>query len=1378
MDRGSQHQQQLHGVEPSANGVEPSLENTVQHVEEGVTIATSSLIDNYSTPESNISSSNLIINNNNQEDEEPPHHIQTTATATTAHHTSNNTSNSATTTSSNNNHMMMNQQLKQNSASTTSPKSSQSSSTTLEIELEEYDGAHNHHHPTIASGNVHTTSNRHTSTSSSSSSSSSTNNSHHDQQQPPLDILKQLQLENEELKKIIQQHLPHHHQQQQQQLKKHDHGVHSSSINSNNVTTNTQPTMNDSRDISLKRESALVTSQLTYRSQMNDHHSNLPHQIISSTSNNNNIPNSNNNSNNNTNNGKSKIIYSKLSHLKSKIRNFKFPTFIEIKKFIMSLLFLYMTYFSHNFREIRKRKLAYLLGVGSCVLVVIVVCIALSVLQQVPIIFLRLAENTQFESDIVLTPNTNSPSTLLFNISQVESNLLKAIGKNDYEKEYSYFSPRIQWSGNVFTTKSCQFNNQFNDLHFNISTIEEYSKISWFYNISSLGCTSNCIPKYCSSFYKTSIYILDLEGEKRMEFGRSFDKDVKLNENEIYISQVLADNLDLKINDFILLQVNVSSIFTIIKNYNNFNDLIDKNEYLTYAPFKIKDILSTNYRKMEYSVNNYIFIDYNNFLKSITKYLNLNYNFEIKKQIEQLNLREYSPILYFNLSPTRIQKYNLQQFSQVKEMIVKFGSSISYFIGFNQISQNYPILVYLNDLRFVSMFLGLIINIIITILTILSTILIYSLLMINVENRTFEIGVLRMIGMHRKGVVQLIIQQAFLYSIPGLVIGLFLGGMIYIGISYLLSYFFETNEISRLLDYTSVIVSICLGILIPLLASLLPIKAALGQNLHDSLDTERSKTKSVEYSIERNSETSISTSLVVIPGLIVISGFCVYYFFPLSLLTLNLNFLLTMFFAVLLGMLLGLVVLALNLENMIETFFTTILLFWESVAIRQLILKNLIAHRLRNRKTTIMYAMSLGFVIFVAIAFNLQLANFKYQILQDFGTRIIIKDNYSFDLKDYSQQIESFIESYRPNIVNDFTYMTYPIHYYTPYNKDQKIYPPGQFNYGTLTIRAVPPNFISVTDPYFLMFHTRPSSAIFMTANGENVYSPQTISELLYTQKGSENIILGGTFKDLLSISNKENDTVLIEFVTPTPKYPIYSYRLMRPMCFLTNAPFFTFSSFPSTTAQHAIISFPSYFRIANGTFKSMSEIPIERLFIDINKNAQESQVSKFKKELNSYLRYLSLSIKDANDDLGTINVALQATNFLLYFVTILSMIMCFFSLVSSLYTNIQEQTKEIAILRAIGCKKFFIQRLYVYEALVLVLSASLIGIVIGFVLGFTMSLQSNLFTELPVSVYVPWELILIVIAVAFISAFLSAFFPVTSLLRNNIVTLLKRMVT
>jgi hypothetical protein len=98
-------------------------------------------------------------------------------------------------------------------------------------------------------------------------------------------------------------------------------------------------------------------------------------------------------------------------------------------------------------------------------------------------------------------------------------------------------------------------------------------------------------------------------------------------------------------------------------------------------------------------------------------------------------------------------------------------------------------------------------------------------------------------------------------------------------------------------------------------------------------------------------------------------------------------------------MLLGLVILSLNLQHPLELILVGIFFFWERAAISSIVLKNLVAHRERNRykniklpimifvtsKTTIMYALSLGFIIFISVAYSMTIDSFNFQIQQSNG---------------------------------------------------------------------------------------------------------------------------------------------------------------------------------------------------------------------------------------------------------------------------------------------------------------------------------------------------------------------------------------------------------
>jgi len=72
--------------------------------------------------------------------------------------------------------------------------------------------------------------------------------------------------------------------------------------------------------------------------------------------------------------------------------------------------------------------------------------------------------------------------------------------------------------------------------------------------------------------------------------------------------------------------------------------------------------------------------------------------------------------------------------------------------------------------------------------------------------------------------------------------------------------------------------------------------------------------------------------------------------------------------------------------------------------------------------------------------------------------------------------------------------------------------------------------------------------------------------------------------------------------------------------------------------------------------------------------------------------------------------------------VTVSTMVLCFFSLISSIVSNIYSHNKEIATFRALGLTKNKLIRLFIYESFVLVLSACVSGVIIGSILGFSVS--------------------------------------------------------
>ena len=90
----------------------------------------------------------------------------------------------------------------------------------------------------------------------------------------------------------------------------------------------------------------------------------------------------------------------------------------------------------------------------------------------------------------------------------------------------------------------------------------------------------------------------------------------------------------------------------------------------------------------------------------------------------------------------------------------------------------------------------------------------------------------------------------------------------------------------------------------------------------------------------------------------------------------NIGLLLEIFFVILVGMIFGLTLISFNLQRLVEQVIVHSILFLETKSMKLLVIKNLSAHRESNRMTSIIYSLTLGTIIFVIVAANLQISLF------------------------------------------------------------------------------------------------------------------------------------------------------------------------------------------------------------------------------------------------------------------------------------------------------------------------------------------------------------------------------------------------------------------
>ena len=145
--------------------------------------------------------------------------------------------------------------------------------------------------------------------------------------------------------------------------------------------------------------------------------------------------------------------------------------------------------------------------------------------------------------------------------------------------------------------------------------------------------------------------------------------------------------------------------------------------------------------------------------------------------------------------------------------------------------------------------IGLVFDIMLIMFIMISVLLIYSLLMITIETQTFNIGVMRMIGLSGKGFTVMIFIQSVMFVIPSLLCA-------FVAVVPSLWFIYEkiekedipwTPEI--LPDMNAVLQGLGVGVLIPALSAIIPTQRALSKSLVDSLNVSRSQTQGIVYTI-------------------------------------------------------------------------------------------------------------------------------------------------------------------------------------------------------------------------------------------------------------------------------------------------------------------------------------------------------------------------------------------------------------------------------------------------------------------------------------------------------------------------------------------------
>eukprot|EP00770_Monocercomonoides_exilis_P012226 MONOS_12168.1-p1 / transcript=MONOS_12168.1 / gene=MONOS_12168 / organism=Monocercomonoides_exilis_PA203 / gene_product=FtsX domain-containing protein / transcript_product=FtsX domain-containing protein / location=Mono_scaffold00655:21283-24749(-) / protein_length=1035 / sequence_SO=supercontig / SO=protein_coding / is_pseudo=false len=716
----------------------------------------------------------------------------------------------------------------------------------------------------------------------------------------------------------------------------------------------------------------------------------------------------------------------------------------------------------------------------------------------------------------------------------------------------------------------------------------------------------------------------------------------------------------------------------------------------------------------------------------------------------------------------------------------------------------------------------------------LGALLIYTLMLSDVEEKTYEFGMIRAIGMNTKQLVLLLVTQSQLYAIPGTILGIgfsaillviavkVVGGIVF----YDMPMFYET---------VAAILTVVLGLLMPLAANFFPIQRAVTSTLRDSLDLYHQLNSDTRVTFTNLHKMGVSLEAIFMACLIIALGFMLFYGIPTAFYTGDIATVLFLFIWVLLAMLFGTILVSIFFEPFMERLLVYAFVCCTDMRFRGLVKKALSSHRNRNRKTAIMFTASLAFVIFVGSEFALQSKQIVDQVRVGMGADLIFTAPKVTEAHEKDKLLDAMrkIKDIPNNNVKGYTYMTYPLTAQRTIVMTQM----GNLNNldsASVNVVSVDSDFLSGTyDDFYVIDELHKNVASWPITNGkQDVWKSLETDQRHLTLNVENEIPFAGTINvlsgpkrevvrstadklkkknefpkkvqntseqiyhnyidavvssGLMSSINADMNTPLrlTVYLRHNNSAAITSLNyLVKARAVMTKSSGMTFGSFSlSASGSSMVIPSSQYRELLHDALISSEQVkaeefdkfatPLQSAFVLLNGDTP----SDIRTAITDTV-FVGIDGDSSSTDVPDLIKTVQDTVVVLdvfYIVFgVIAIILCFFVLWISFTANVRENGWEFGVLRSIGLTGWQTVRIYIYEALILVTSCIIFGTIIGIALAIILTVQMTMFSEMPFEYHFPVELFVITVVLSVVVAVLGSILAASDMKNRDIASVIR----
>ena len=704
--------------------------------------------------------------------------------------------------------------------------------------------------------------------------------------------------------------------------------------------------------------------------------------------------------------------------------------------------------------------------------------------------------------------------------------------------------------------------------------------------------------------------------------------------------------------------------------------------------------------------------------------------------------------------------YDIRDLEGTDILVKSLVSDIQIAIGINEYTIDLPKLRILGWAEFLSVFIVIVFVFVSIIAILISGVLINGILKTSVEERIREFGIFRTLGSSKKFNLAIVLMQGFLLcnfgALSGIITAYVLSRFLIIPFanSVIAQSTLGFSQIPFSFTWGSVIITYIMGISVGLIVSISPALKVMRLQLIESIHPYRHE--DTLYHLQK--KATVNYKLILVGIILAFNGGFVFYVIPRIMVSTDMALLAGTLVAILLIFNIGLTLAGLGL---IPVILRLVIELFRPLAKRlhSTIKIFVFRYQRRNSSTTIIFALSFSFVIFTSSLINTLSSQSTASTKIAYGSDLLIVTTgweeserggrgggFSFMANEGSnaneglepRMTQNYDVSIKPTkiITTEFeedlmaidgiekvsSVLARPYQLTQIYAEENKEFTAEIGDYTGLTTQGI--TLIGIDEEY--PFTVRREFIDMTSGNIESSF------QNLFENNQSYTCIISEAISIAMSLLIGDNVRIVIYRGDEMEVYPFLIIGTAKSMPGFSRE----FSGSSMGASMGGVL-------ISQETYIEIMDIPpvpyLDRIFIKLreDKLSEARHIEEFIDE--TYEMNYNYDISNLARMVAQQESAFFVLDTLFTLIALTTVFICIFGLLASSYSTIIERKKEIGIIRTLGLKGREINRLFILESLIIMISSGTIGIIVGWLTSWLVSSQlMGTLMGMPTVLYIP----------------------------------------